>query len=339
MINTRRDINIGVVGLGYWGPNLIRNFSHIPGCQVKYGCDLKQEALDKMHHRYPYVKFTNNYEDLLKDKNLDAIAIATPVSTHYKLAKLALEYNKHVLLEKPMAFSVRECEDLIKISKRKKLVLLVDHTFLFTGAVRKIKEIIDDKKIGKILYFDSVRINLGLLQPDINVIWDLASHDISIMNYLFNKSKPVSVFATGSGHIHGQFEEMAHITINFDTGLVAHIHVSWLSPVKIRKILIGGDKKMIVYDDLEPSEKVKVYDKGVSVATSEITPFRPVYRSGDVIIPKLDDTEALKIEAEHFLQCIKGREKPLTNGKFGLGVVKILEACDKSIKEGTIINI
>jgi len=328
-----KTINIGVVGLGYWGPNLLRNFLNTPGCRVKYGCDLRQEALNKLKLQHPTVKFTNRYGDILNGKDVDAVVIATPVSTHFELAKSALLANKHVLLEKPMASSAKECEELIEIAGKRNLILMMDYTFLYTGAIRKIKEIIDSKELGKIIYFDSERINLGLIQDDINVIWDLAPHDISIMNYIFEEIKPISIFAIGTNHINKNFEEMAHITIKFDSGAVGHIHVSWLSPVKIRKILIGGTKKMILYDDVEPSEKVKVYDKEIFLDLAQETPQKPIYRSGDVHTPKLEEMEALKLEVEHFIRCVNKEEVPLVDGRAGLGVVKILEACDKSLKE------
>ncbi len=280
-----------------------------------------------------------NYKDLINDKDIDVIAIATPVFTHYKMAKLALEHGKHVLIEKPMASSVEECEELIEVAEKKNLTLMVDHTFLFTGSVRKIKELIDNNELGKIYYFDSERINLGLIQNDINVIWDLAPHDISIMNYLFEGSKPLNVLATGTKHVYGSMEEMAHISVVFDSGVVGHLHVSWLSPVKIRKVLIGGSNKMVLYNDVEPSEKIKLYDKGVSIDNMEITPFKPAYRSGDVFIPQLDNDEALKVEVGHFMNCVKNNERPLIDGAVGLDVIKILEACDRSLKEGRVINL
>jgi len=335
----KEKVNIGIVGLGYWGPNLLRNFAQVEGCNVTYACDLKRDVVNKLSMLYPNVTFTTNYKELLDNPVLNAIAIATPVSTHFELARLALEHGKHVFLEKPMASSSNECEELITLARRCNLLLAIDHTFLFTDAVRKIKELVKRGEVGDLYYFDSERVNLGLIQQDINVIWDLAPHDVSIMNYIFKNTKPISVFATGAMHINKKVEELAHITIMFESGAVAHIHVSWLSPVKIRKILIGGSKKMVVYDDIEPFEKVRIYDKGIKIDLSEETPFDPVYRSGDIFIPKLDDTEALKSEAQHFINCIKGKEQLLVDGASGLEVVRILEACDKSIKEGKKINL
>lgn len=331
--------NVAIVGLGYWGPNLLRNFYEANSCRVKYGCDLREDILKKFSIRYPNVKFTTHYSEILNDEDLDIIAIATPVSTHFKLAQLALLHDKHVLIEKPMAQSVKECTKLMETAIKKKLILMVDHTFIFTGAVKNIKEIISNKELGDIYYFDSERINLGLLQNDVNVIWDLAPHDIAIMYYLLSGSRPIRLLATGTKHINSKLEEMAHITTYFDSGIVGHIHVSWLSPLKIRKILIGGSKKMIVYNDIEPSEKVKIYDKGISLHVNDVTPFKPAYRSGDVYIPRLDNAEALKVEIEHFLECIEKQEQPITDGVMGLNVVKVLEACDLSLSTGKEVTL
>lgn len=322
---------IGVIGCGYWGPNLVRNFFLLKNCAVKTVSDLKHENLDKINSIYPRIHTTKDYKEILNDKEIDAVAIATPLFTHYKLAKEVLLAKKHVLVEKPMASSVAECEDLIKIAKANGLILMVDHTFLYTGAVNKIKETVDSGDLGELLYFDSERINLGLIQPDINVIWDLATHDISIMNYIFNK-KALSVYAVASKHINKEVEEMAHITVKYEGGLVGHIHVSWLSPVKLRKVLVGGTKKMILWDDLSPSEKIKVYDKGVDIDLSKETPQTPIYRSGDIIIPKIDEQEALKVECKNFIEAITENKKPLTDGNGGLEVVRILEAADKSLE-------
>lgn len=331
-----KNINIGVVGAGYWGPNLVRNFFLVENCTVKYVCDLDENKLKKIQKNFHGIFVTTKYEDLLNDPSVEAIVIATPVFTHHKIASLALQNKKHVLLEKPMASSIIECQDLINTATTNGRLLMVDHTFLYTGAVRKIKELIEKKELGDLYYFDSERINLGLIQPDVNVVWDLAPHDISIMNYLFAGARSVSVFATGTRHVggNGDAQEMAHITVKFDSGIVGHVHVSWLSPVKIRKILIGGSKKMVIYNDIDPSEKVKIYDKGVLIGTSPESSMKPVYRSGDVTIPKLDEEEALLKEAKHFIACIGGDENPAVDGISGLDVVRILEACDRSIKEG-----
>ncbi len=332
-------INIAVVGLGYWGPNLLRNFSQLEGCTVKYGCDLNKSRLEKYRLEYSKTAFTENYEEVVNDVEVNLVAISTPVCSHYELAKKALIAGKNVFIEKPMASTVSKCQELIKIAEERNLFVIVDHTFLFTGAVEKIRNLIDAGELGDLYYFDSERINLGLIQKDINVIWDLAPHDISIMNYVFHKIKAVSVFATGTKHLNQKVQEMAHLTINFENGLVGHIHVSWLSPVKIRKILIGGNKKMLYYNDLEPSEKIKIYDKGVDFDFKSITPQQPAYRSGDIYIPKLSESEALKKEAIHVINCIAGKEKPLVSGQDGLDVVRILEACDRSLKEGRFVEL
>jgi len=329
-----KKINIAIIGLGYWGPNLLRNFSSLSRCDVFYCCDSNQDALDKFLSQYPSTKFTTNYDAILNDRNVRAVAIATPVFTHFELAKKALLAGKHVFLEKPMASSVKECEELVKLAEERDLVLMIDHTFLFTGAIKKIKKLITNGELGDLHYFDSERINLGLLQKDINVIWDLASHDVSIINYLFEELRPVSVMATGGSYINKKFEEIAHIHIDFASGAIGAIHVSWLSPVKIRKILIGGSKKMIIYNDIEPSEKVKIYDKGVSINLEEETSQKPIYRSGDVYIPKIEETEALRSETEHFINCILDDENPLVDGHAGIKVVRILEASDQSLRTG-----
>lgn len=332
-------MKIAVIGLGYWGPNIVRNLLSTPGVEKVYGCDLNENRLKFVKSRYPSVELTNDPEYVLKSPEIEAVVIATPVATHYPLAKKAMEYGKHVLVEKPLAMSVREAADLVEISERAKVVLMVDHTFVFTGAVRKIKELIQSGEIGDIYYFDSVRVNLGLFQHDVNVIWDLATHDISIMNYVLNL-KPISVAAFGVAH-YNDLEDIAYITVNFEENVIAHFHVNWLAPVKVRKILIGGTKKMIVYDDTEASDKVKVYDKGVIATTQEgIYKMLISYRTGDMYAPKLDDTEALSLVCKNFVESIEGKSKPITDGVEGLKVVYILEAAEKSIKNnGKIIKL
>ncbi len=329
-------INVAVIGLGYWGPNLVRNFEAVDNAKVIYACDLLEENLMKIKKRYPNIKVTKDYKEILKDDKVDLICIATPPATHYKIAKECLESGKNVLIEKPMTTKVKDAEELIEIAKELNLYIFVDHTFVFSPPVRKIKEIINE--IGKPLYFDSERINLGLLQKDVNVIWDLAPHDFSILTFLFN-FKPKSLIAIGSKHKHPYYEDLAHIMIRYDNGFIAHIHVSWLSPVKIRKIIIAGDKKMILYDDTNPFEKVKVYDKGVEVDLSKESPFFPTYRSGDIYVPKIENKEPLRIEVEHIVDCLINKKKPLVDGYEGLKVVKLLEACDKSLREGKEVEI
>ncbi len=332
-------INIGVIGCGYWGPNLIRNLVRTQGCKVKTICDLKRERLNFIKGERSNFRVTTNYKDVISDPCIQAVAIATPVSTHYQFAKEALENGKHVLVEKPLTASYAHGEELVYLARKKGKLLLVDHTFIYTGAVRKMKEIIDAGELGKIYYFDSVRVNLGIFQHDVNVLWDLAPHDISIMDYLLAKD-PVSVMSTCVSHLCNNIEDIAYITVNFADNIIAHFHVNWLAPTKIRLIQIVGDKKMLVYDDIQNSEKVKLYDKGIIVGDNNregIYKTLVQYRIGDMYAPKLDQTEALKTECEHFLECMKRGIKPITDGIAGLRVVKILEAAEKSIKEHGII--
>lgn len=322
---------MAVVGLGYWGPNLVRNFSKIPKVNVLIGCDLKEKNLKNIKKDFPYLNLTTDYENVLTNKEVDLVAIATPIETHYDLARKALLYRKHVLLEKPMTKTIREGKKLIALSKRQNKLLFVEHTFVYTNALKKIKKLLEKGVLGKPYYYDSQRINLGLIQKNSNVIWDLASHDFSILNYLF-KDKPISIQAFGSSHLSNPNEEMAHVFIKYPKNFIAHIHVSWLSPVKIRTVLIGGSRKMILYDDIAPSEKVRIYDKGISISPSKITPFNPAYRSGDVVIPRLEQSEALFNEVNHFIDCIRNNKKPLTGAEEGLEIVRLLEATDKSLK-------
>jgi predicted dehydrogenase len=323
-------MKIAIVGLGYWGPNLIRNFVVADGVE-EVGCyDIDAVQLRLTKQRYPNVRVFQSYEDVL-DSDMDAVAIATPVSTHFPLGKKALEGGKHLLLEKPMAATVAQCEELIDLAAKKNLRLMVDHTFIYTGAVQKIKEIVTQGTIGDIYYFDSVRVNLGLFQHDVNVLWDLAPHDISIMDYVLDRW-PKAVSAFGADHINS-VEDVAYLVIHFDSGLIAHFHVNWLAPVKIRRILIGGSKKMIVYDDMEPSEKVKVYDKGVELTTREgIYSTLVQYRTGDMFAPRLQTSEALSLLAREFVGALQSKRPGLTDGRRGLNVVRILEAAQLSIR-------
>jgi predicted dehydrogenase len=323
---------IAIVGYGYWGPNLVRNFSTVPGSKVEWVADLRTERLEVIKKQYPAIRTTANFDDALNDPAVSAVVIATPVQHHYQLAKKALEHGKHVLIEKPMTQSSAEAEELVEISKKKGLVLMVDHTFLYTGAVRKIKDLINSGEIGDIQYFDSTRINLGLFQPDINVLWDLAPHDISILFYLVT-GKPISVSATGISHTPNGLENVAYLTVNYDGAHIAHFSCSWSSPVKIRKMLIGGTKKMIVFDDVEPSEKVKVYDTGYSVKSDEEKRKLLIdYRVGDIYVPKLEQREALAGMAADFISAIENGTTPVSDWKVGLEVVKVLEAAQESIK-------
>jgi predicted dehydrogenase len=330
-INT---IKIGVIGYGYWGPNLVRSFADLPGAEVIAVSDFQVDRLAKVQSRYPAIKLTTNSQDLFTDPKIDAIAIATPVSTHYDLALAALQAGKHVLVEKPMTVCSQQAIRLIDEAEKRNLVLMVDHTFVYTGAVRKMQELVATNVIGDIYYYDSVRVNLGLFQHDVNVIWDLAVHDLSIMDYVL-QSKPDAVSATGMSHISSEPENIAYLTLFFENNLIAHIHVNWLAPVKVRRTLLGGSQKMICYDDLEPSEKIKVYDKGITVNDSSENVYQMLvgYRTGDMWSPKLDMTEALQTEALHFIDCIRQGDPPITDGAAGLRVVKILEAATQSIKQ------
>jgi len=329
-------INVGVIGYGYWGPNLVRNFNENPATNVSYVCDIDESRLKALRDKYPNINTTTDYNDLLRDSNIDLIAISTPISTHYKLARDALNAGKHVLIEKPMTSNTSHAEKLIELAEKKGLVLFVDHIFIYTGAIQSIKNIISSGEIGDIYYFDSVRVNLGLLQHDANVIWDLAPHDFSIMDFLIDE-KPVSVSAVGATRVHRKMEDISYITLRFRNGLIAHFHLNWLSPVKIRRIIIGGSKKMIVLDDLNPDEKVKIYDKGITLIKTERNKlYKNIiqYRIGDMHAPRIDNTEALKVAVAHLVDCIKFKKTPLTDGKAGLRVVKLLEASQKSLKKG-----
>lgn len=325
-------INIGVIGYGYWGPNLVRNFLECGAAEVKAVSDLRADRLKQVAGRYPAVKTTANHRELLADPGVDAVAIATPVSSHYDLALQALQAGKHVLVEKPFTATVEQGRRLVEEADRRRLTLMVDHTFLFTPAVRKVKELVDAGELGRLYYYDSVRVNLGLFQHDVNVLWDLAVHDLSIMDFILG-SAPQAVSATGVAHVDGQPEDMAFLTCYFPERVIAHFHVNWLAPVKIRRTLIGGDRKMIVYDDLEPSEKIKVYDKGITVNEPDgVYRMMVGYRTGDMWAPQLATTEALREEARHFIDCIENGRRPLTDGAAGLDVVRILEAASTSMR-------
>jgi predicted dehydrogenase len=326
-------IRVGIVGYGYWGPNLLRNFSEAPHTCVVAVSDLYGERLALAKRRSPGIRVTQHVEELLNDPEVDAVAIATPVSTHFDLAMEALRAGKHVLVEKPFTSTSEQALHLIEEADRRKLVLMVDHTFVYTGSVRKIRELIAGGKLGDIYYYDSVRVNLGLFQHDVDVIWDLAVHDLAIINYTL-QAQPSAVAATGMNHVAGGNEDIAYITVFFENNLIAHINVNWLSPVKVRRTLVGGSKQMIVYDDMEPSEKVKVYDRGITITDSPEAVYKMLigYRTGDMYAPRLDLAEALRVEAEHFADCIEHGTRPITGGEAGLAVVRILEAASWSMK-------
>lgn len=334
-------IKVGVIGYGYWGPNLVRNFMEARGSTVAAVCDLRPERLAYLGMRHPSIKAVSNGQELLGDPEIDAVAIATPVSSHFEWAMAALRANKHVLVEKPLAANSQEAVQLIDEAARRKRVLMVDHTFVYTSAVRKIRDLIGSNALGEIYYYDAVRVNLGLFQHDVNVIWDLAIHDLSIMDYVL-PSRALAVSATGISNIPGQPENVAYITLFFATPQIAHVHVNWLTPVKVRHTLIGGSEKMILYDDLEPSEKVKIYDKGVTVSQSPEAVYEMLvsYRSGDMWAPRLDAGEALHTEALHFIDCIENNTKPETDGQAGLRLVRMVEAAERSLRaRGELVEI
>lgn len=334
-------IRVGVIGYGYWGPNLVRNFSEAPGTSVAGVCDARPERLALVERRYPGVQVTTRVEELLANPAIDAVAISTPVSAHFELAMQALRAGKHVMVEKPMTSTSAEALTLIAEAEQRGLVLMVDHTFVYTGAVRKIRELITSGRLGDLYYYDSVRVNLGLFQHDVDVIWDLAVHDLAIMEYVLGV-QPCAITAAGMSHVAGGPENIAYITAFFEDNLIAHVNVNWLSPVKVRRTLIGGSKQMIVYDDMEPSEKVKVYDKGITVTNGPESVYKMLigYRTGDMYSPQLDVTEALRIEAQHFADCIEHGKRPITDGYAGLRVVRMLEAATQSMKKrGALVEL
>ena len=334
-------IGVGVVGYGYWGPNLVRNLFESTDTRVVGVSDMREDRLDQVRKRYPSLIATSNYAELLSNPDVDAIAIATPVSSHFTLALQALQAGKHVFVEKPMTSNSEQAMRLIEEAEKRNLILMVDHTFVYGGAVRKIKEVVDSGRLGDIYYYDSTRINLGLFQRDVDVIWDLAVHDLAIMNYVLPHA-PRAVSATGMNHVSGGPENLAYITMFFDEKLIAHVNVNWLSPVKIRRTLLGGSRQMIVYDDMEPSEKVKIYDKGITVSDEPESLYKALigYRSGDMCAPQLEVVEALKVEIQHFVECIRNGAEPLTGGQAGLQVVRILESASLSMKHrGRLIEL
>ncbi len=334
-------INVGVIGAGYWGPNLVRNFNSHSDCTVVMVADAKRDRRDFVKANYPAIEVVADGDAVVTDSRVDAVVIATPVALHFAIARRALQAGKHVLLEKPMTAAAAEAEELIELAAQKKRCLMVDHTFLYTGAVRKINSLVANGDMGDILYFDSVRVNLGLYQHDVNVLWDLAPHDVSIMDSVM-QDKVVGVSAIGRRHFSESLEDMAYMTVLFDTTAIAHFHVNWIAPAKVRTTLIGGTKKMIVYDDMQSSEKVKVYDKGVEIVPDEEARRQVLveYRVGDMTAPKIETTEALKLMSREFLDAITEDRTPLTDGKAGHRIVRILEAANQSMaRNGTLVEI
>jgi predicted dehydrogenase len=325
-------LRIGVIGYGYWGPNIVRNFNAIDGAKVFSLCDVNENVLGKVNKLYPATTTSTDAKDILSSKDIDAVAIITPVYTHFELAKKALQNGKHVFVEKPFTSTVAQAEELVELAGKKNLQIMVDHTFLFTGAVKKIKQLVDEGQLGKLYYYDSMRVNLGLFQHDVNVVWDLAPHDFAIMDYVVPE-RPIALSATGEVHYNG-FEDVAYVTVYCENNFIAHFNVNWLSPVKVRNTLIGGDKKMLVWNDLEADEKVKIYDKGVDIETREsVYDLLVSYRSGDAWVPRIAQIEALKAEAEYFVDCVVNNKTPINDGVSGLRVVKMLEATNASIKD------
>lgn len=334
---TGRAIRVGVIGCGYWGPNLARNFARHPGSQLQAVCDVRYERATRVGAEYRVPTITDRPEELLKAPDLDLVVIATPSFTHYEQTKAALEAGRHTLVMKPLATRADQAEELCALAEKQGVLLAVDHTFVFTGAVRKMKQLVDAGEIGDLYYFDSVRINLGLIQADVNVIWDLAPHDVSIMDHLIGQA-PVSVAATGAAHGGSPTENIAYLTVRFPGSLIGHVHVNWLAPAKVRRTIVGGSKRMMIYDDVEPSEKLKIYDKGFTVAQAPAPEneyeLLISYRSGDMHAPQLDTREALAVEAENLVRAIAGKEPLVADGRAGWRVVRILEAAQKSIEQG-----
>jgi len=332
-------IRIGAIGYGYWGPNVVRNLHTVRECRVVSICDTNPEALRCARQAYPNVEITSDSSQLFSSPQIDAVAVITPVWTHFELAKAALENGKHVFVEKPFTCTAEQADELIALADRKNLKIMVDHTFLFTGAVKKIRQLIEDGTLGRLYYYDSTRVNLGLFQHDINVIWDLAPHDLSIMDHLI-EDKPEALVATGESHLNG-IPDVAFITVYFPGNVIAHINVNWLSPVKVRTTLIGGEKKMLVWNDLEADEKIKVYDKGVEMTNREgVYKLLVSYRSGDMWAPRVEQAEALRVELEYFIDCILKNKTPFNDGVAAMRVVKMLEAADTSLKQrGQIISL
>jgi len=337
-------INVGVIGFGYWGPNVARNFNASPEARLTAICDLRPQRRLVATSTYPFIKAYSSPEEVINDPEIDLVAVVTPVSSHYELARKALLNGKHVFVEKPFTMNSRQARDLIDLAASRNLKIMVDHTFLFTGAVKKMKELIDAGELGDLLFYDSVRVNLGLFQHDVNVVWDLAPHDFSVMGHLI-KDQPVAVSAQGVSHYNGDFEDVAYITVYFENPhLIAHLHLNWLSPVKIRRTIVSGKRKMLLWDDVSADEKVKIYDRGVElkIETSEEHVHNMLinYRIGDVYVPKLEAVEALKKEVDYFIDCLNKNVEPFNNGQAGLMVVKLLEAANRSIaQKGQLVKL
>jgi predicted dehydrogenase len=332
-------MNFGVIGYGYWGPNIVRNLVGLEGAQVRGIAEISSAGRARAQKAYPGIPVTPSAAELIASPDIDAIAVISPVWTHYELTKSALENGKHVFVEKPFTSTSAQGEELVNLAAQKNLKIMVDHTFLFTGAVKRIAQLVEEGALGNLYYYDSTRVNLGLFQHDINVLWDLAPHDLSIMDYLI-KGNPEAVVATGQGHLNGH-EDVAYMTVYFPEKVIAHINVNWLSPVKVRTTLIGGEKRMLVWNDLEADEKVKIYDKGVDITSREgVYQMLVSYRSGDMWAPQLEQVEALRQEMAYFIDCVATGQEPFNNGAAGLRVVRMLEAASESLKErGALVRL
>jgi predicted dehydrogenase len=330
---------MGVIGYGYWGPNIVRNLHNIEGTRIVSVCDKDLSALRRAKQAYPSIEVTADSSEFLRSAQVDAVAVVTPVWTHFELARTALQNGKHVFVEKPFTSTAEQAEELIELAETKNLKIMVDHTFLFTGAVRKMRQLVDEGVLGNLYYYDAMRVNLGLFQHDVSVLWDLACHDLSIMDYLI-QGTPEAVVATGEKHLNGHVD-VAFLTVYFPGNVIAHINVSWLSPVKVRTTLIGGEKKMLVWNDLAPDERIKVYDKGVQMGNGKgLYDLLVSYRSGDMWAPKIEQTEALKTELSYFIDCVSNNKAPHNDGQAGLRIVRILTAADQSLRErGTRIEL
>lgn len=332
-------IRVGVIGYGYWGPRVVRNFHHRGDLRLEMICDQNPDALSRAREEYPDVHLSTDPCEVIRSKDVDVVAVVTPVTTHFDFARAALQNGKHVWVEKPFTSTSQQAGELIELGEKRNLTIMVDHTFLFTGAVRKIRELIGAKVLGRLYYYDSTRVNLGLFQHDVNVVWDLAPHDLAIMDYLIEE-KPEAVVATGQHHLNG-LEDMAYITVYYGNNLIAHVNVNWLSPVKVRTTLVGGEKKMLVWNDLEADEKLRVYDKGIEVdGQAGVYELLVSYRSGDMWVPKVSSTEALSAEVSHFEECIHTGQRPLNDGQAGYRVVRLLEAISESLRDrGRIVSL
>ncbi len=332
-------IRFGVIGYGYWGPNIVRNLHGLDSTRVTMVSDKNAAALARVRKSYPEIQAVADPMEIVRSSNIDAVAVITPVWTHYELAKAALEHGKHVFVEKPFTSSIAQAEELVELAARKKLMIMVDHTFLFTGAVKKINELIESGVLGDLYYYDSLRVNLGLFQHDVSVIWDLAPHDLSIMDYLI-KREPEAIVATGEKHLNG-VEDVAYLTVYFPDSIIAHINVNWLSPVKMRMTMVGGQKKMLVWNDLVADEKIRVYDKGVDITSGEgLRDILVSYRTGDMWAPQVPQVEALRVELDYFAKCLREGKTPFNDGHAGLRIVRMLEAADRSIqKRGELVRL